>query len=148
VEDEISAIFEYPSGAIGHFPSRQPARRRVRNRLEIAGDRGKIVAEHGKLRFRREPAKALREVRERSPQSFAQMEVWDCEIPIPPSPADEHQHVTQNFVNANPQRHAAAVAGRRGRARLWKSGNAMLMGRHHANTGGAADRWRTHTMRS
>jgi predicted dehydrogenase len=124
VEDEISAIFEYPSGAIGHFVT-TTGEAPGTNRLELAGDRGRIVAEHGKLRFRR-TRQSVRQMREHSPQSFPQVEVWDCEIPVPASPADEHQHITQNFVNAIRKGTPLLSPGADG-ARGLEIGNAMLM---------------------
>ena len=124
VEDEISAIFEYPSGAIGHFVT-TTGEAPGTNRLEIAGDRGKIVAEHGKLRFRR-TRQSVRQMREHSPHSFPQVEVWDCEIPVPPSPADEHQFIAQNFVNAIRKGTPLLSPGEDG-ARGLEIGNAMLM---------------------
>ena len=52
VEDEVSAILEYPGGAIGHFIT-STGEAPGTNRLEICGDRGKIVAERGKIAFSR-----------------------------------------------------------------------------------------------
>ncbi len=52
VEDEVSAILEYPTGAIGHFVT-TTGEAPGTNRLEVCGDRGKLVAEGGKLLFRR-----------------------------------------------------------------------------------------------
>ena len=51
VEDEVSAIMEYDNGAIGHFIT-TTGETPGTDRLEIAGDRGKIVSEAGKLHFR------------------------------------------------------------------------------------------------
>jgi predicted dehydrogenase len=98
VEDECSAIFEYPNGAIGHFVT-TTGEAPGTNRLEVAGDRGKIVAENGKLLFRR-TRRSVRSERETSPHSFVNMEVWDCEIPFNKGPADEHKAITQNFTSA------------------------------------------------
>jgi predicted dehydrogenase len=98
VEDEVSAIMEYPSGAIGHFIT-TTGEAPGTNRLEIAGDRGRIVAEHGRLHFRR-TRKSVRETREHSPQAFPTVEVWDCEIPVPAMSGDEHRNITQSFVDS------------------------------------------------
>lgn len=98
VEDEMSAILEYPNGAIGHFIT-TTGEAPGTNRLEICGDRGKIIAENNKLLFRR-TRQSVREMREQSPDSFPRIEVWDCEIPFGATPADEHKFITQNFVNA------------------------------------------------
>ena len=124
VEDEVSAVIEFGGGAVGHFVT-TTGEAPGTNRLEIAGDRGRIVAEHGRLHFRR-TRKSVREVRERSPQSFAHVEVWDCEIPYASGGGDEHKQVTQNFVNAirkDTPMLAPGVEGVRG----LEIGNAMLM---------------------
>lgn len=97
VEDECSAIFEYPNGAIGHFVT-TTGEAPGTNRLEIAGDRGKIVAEGGKLLFRR-TRQSVRKIRETSPEAFANVETWDFEIPYKKGPADEHKFIIQNFTD-------------------------------------------------
>jgi predicted dehydrogenase len=98
VEDECSAIFEYPNGAIGHFVT-TTGEAPGTNRLEIAGDRGKIVVENGKILFRR-TRQSVKKVLQTSPLSFATVEAWDCEIPYEKGPSDEHKFITQNFTNA------------------------------------------------
>jgi predicted dehydrogenase len=124
VEDECSAIFEYPNGAIGHFVT-TTGEAPGTNRLEIAGDRGRIHCENGKLFFRR-TRKSVRSERETSPLSFASLETWDCEIPYRPGPADEHKAITQNFTNAvlkNTPLLGPGIEGVRG----LEIGNAILM---------------------
>jgi predicted dehydrogenase len=124
VEDEVSAILEYPSGAIGHFVT-TTGEAPGTNRLEISGDRGKVVAEHGKLLFRR-ARRSVREVRETSPLSFAPVEVWDCEIPYGTPVVDEHRTMTQNFVNAIVKGTPMLGPGVEG-VRGLEIGNAMLL---------------------
>jgi predicted dehydrogenase len=124
VEDECSAIFEYPNGAVGHFVT-TTGEAPGTNRLEIAGDRGKIVAEAGKLHFRR-ARHSVRTVRETSPLSFTNVETWDFELPYNKGPGDEHRHITQNFTNAilkNTPLLGAGIEGVRG----LEIGNAILM---------------------
>ena len=124
VEDEVSAILEYPTGAVGHFAT-TTGEAPGTNRLEIAGDRGRIVAEGGKLRFRR-ARQSVRTVRETSPLSFASVEVWDCEIPYGPKVVDEHRAMTQNFVNAIVKGTPMLGPGIEG-VRGLEIGNAMLL---------------------
>jgi predicted dehydrogenase len=124
VEDEVSAIFEYPSGAIGHFVT-TTGEAPGTNRLEIAGDRGKIVAENGKIHFRR-ARHSVRKVRETSPLSFTSVETWDMEIPYKSGPAQEHQTMTQNFVNAVLKGTPMLGPGNEG-VRGLEIGNAMLL---------------------
>ncbi len=124
VEDEVSAIFEYPSGAIGHFVT-TTGEAPGTNRFEIAGDRGLIVAENGKIRFRR-ARHSVRTVRETSPLSFTNVETWDFDIPYKPSPPDEHKTMTQNFVDAVRKGTPMLGPGIEG-VRGLEIGNAMLL---------------------
>jgi len=96
VEDDISAIFEYPNGASGHFIT-TTGEAPGTNRLEIAGDRGKIVAEDGKLTFHR-TRKSVTEINRTSPESFAHVDTWKCEIPFTPG-GDVHKLITDQFVD-------------------------------------------------
>jgi predicted dehydrogenase len=48
VEDEVHAFLEYPNGATGVFIA-STGEAPGTNRLEIAGEKGKLVLEHGKL---------------------------------------------------------------------------------------------------
>ena len=50
VEDEVNAFLEYPNGATGVF-SASTGEAPGTNRLEIAGEKGKLVLEQGKLTF-------------------------------------------------------------------------------------------------
>ena len=125
VEDEISAIFEYPNGAIGHFIT-STGEAPGTNRLEICGERGKIIAEGGKLKFYR-TRKNVREVREKSPLAFAGIETWDIDVPMrTKAGADQHMAITIDFVNAvrtgSPML-SPGVDGVRG----LEIGNAMMM---------------------
>jgi predicted dehydrogenase len=124
VEDEVSAILEFPNGATGHFVT-TTGEAPGTNRLEIAGDRGKLVAEKGKLGFTR-TRKSVREVREQSPESFAQVEAWDIDIPLAAAPAEPHKIITQNFVNACRTGETLIAPGTDG-AKGLEIGNAMLM---------------------
>ena len=98
VEDEVSAILEYPNGAIGHFIT-STGEAPGTNRLEICGDRGKIVAEKGKISFSR-TRKSVKEIREKSKEAFAVVETWEIDVPVGTVDAEGHKVVSQNFVNA------------------------------------------------
>ena len=124
VEDEISAILEYPNGAVGHFVT-TTGEAPGTNRLEVAGDRGKIVAENGKLTFTR-TRKAVREVRETSKEMFANPETWTIDVPLPPAPAEPHKLITENFVRAILKDEPLISPGVEG-VRGLELGNAMLM---------------------
>jgi predicted dehydrogenase len=124
VEDEVSAIFEYPNGAIGHFIT-TTGEAPGTNRLEIAGDRGKIVAEHGKILFKRART-SVKNLRETSPLSFTNVETWDIDVPYKPGPADEHKTITTNFVSAILRGTPLLSPGVEG-VRGLEIGNAILM---------------------
>jgi predicted dehydrogenase len=125
VEDEVSAILEYPSGAIAHFMT-TTGEAPGTNRLEIVGDRGKLIAEGGKLTFHR-TRKSVRDVREHSPDAFVNMETWASEIPLLPGVLnDGHRTITQNFVNNILKNEPLIAPGEEGSKGL-EIGNAMLM---------------------
>jgi predicted dehydrogenase len=124
VEDEVSAILEYPNGATGHFitgTGEYPGT----DRLEIAGDRGRIVTEKGALKFH-QTRKGVREVREQSKEAFAHIDVWDVDVPFAAGTYEGHKLVTQNFVNAIRKDEPLICPGEEG-ARGLEIGNAMLM---------------------
>ncbi len=123
VEDEISAILEYPNGAIGHFVT-TTGEAPGTNRLEICGDRGKMVAEHGKLTFRR-TRKGVRDIRENTPASFPSVECWDIDL-AHRGGGDSHKGITQNFVRAILKDEPMIAPGVEGVKGL-ELGNAMLM---------------------
>ncbi len=123
VEDEATAIMEFASGMTGHFIT-TTGEAPGTNRLEIAGDRGKVVAENGKLKFFR-TRHSVQHVRETSPNSFAQVEAWEIDIPFKPD-TEGHQVITENFVAAIREGKPLIAPGEDGVKQL-ELGNAMLM---------------------
>lgn len=80
VEDDVTAYLEYENGATGVFitsTSDTPGT----NRLEITGDRGKVVVEDDKLEFWRLRTPE-RQFNEEYTGGFGQPECWKCEIPV------------------------------------------------------------------
>ena len=125
VEDEVSAILEYDNGAIGHFIT-TTGEAPGTDRLEIAGDRGKIVSEGGKLLLKMN-RRGVREFRETSEKSFATPEAWDVEVPVTKGEyADNIKAMAQNFVNAVLKDEPLIAPGAEG-AKGLEIGNAMLM---------------------
>jgi predicted dehydrogenase len=97
VEDQVTAYFEYASGATGVFIT-STGEAPGTNRLEVAGDRGKIVIENSSFSFTRNEVSSVeynRSTRER----FSAPPIWNVQIPTPPS-GPQHLGVLQNFVNA------------------------------------------------
>lgn len=96
VEDEVTAYAEYANGATGVFIT-TVAETPGTNRLEIVGDRGKVV-EEGRLRFWR-----LREsetdFNARWQNGFGEPECWEVTIPTAPE-CSEHHVITANFTAA------------------------------------------------
>lgn len=97
VEDEVTAYFEFPDGATGVFIA-STGEAPGTDRLEIAGDRGKLVYESGKLTFTRNEVPTSTFTRT-SPERFSRPEVWNVEIPLRDT---KHGHavITQSFVDA------------------------------------------------
>lgn len=124
VEDDVSAILEYPNGAVGHFIT-NTAESPGTNRLEIAGDRGRIIAEKNKITFTR-TRQDVQEVNRTSRETFAQIETWDIDVPFDRTKEGAHWMITQNFVNAILKDETLIAPGAEGIFSL-ELGNAMLM---------------------
>lgn len=97
VEDDVTAYVEYENGATGVFIT-STADAPGTNRFEITGDRGKLVAEEGKLTFWR-LRESEREFNKRYRGGFGQPECWKCEIPLS-GKETAHKGITTNWVNA------------------------------------------------
>lgn len=123
VEDEVSSIIEFTNGAIGHFIT-TTGEAPGTDRLEIAGDRGKLVAEGGKLTFYR-TRKGVQEFNRTTKESFPSMETWVSEIPINKK-EEGHKVITENFIKAILQNEPLISPGVEG-IRGLELGNAMLM---------------------
>lgn len=133
VEDEVSAILEYPNGAMGHFVT-STGEAPGTDRLEIAGDKGRLVCERGTIKLC-QTRKPVRQVRETSREAFALIESWEIDVPVPTGRPDPHKAVTQNFVNAIRKGEPLIAPGEEGVNGL-EIGNAMLMA---GVTGNAVD---------
>lgn len=124
VEDEVSAILEYPSGAIGHFIT-TTGEAPGTNRFEVAGDRGKLVAENGKLMFHRTRG-SIRQIRETSKEVFATPETWAIEVPLGKEVPEPHRLIVENFIRAIQSDEPLIAPGEEGVKGL-ELGNAMLL---------------------
>ena len=124
VEDEVSAILEFDNGATGHFIT-STGEAPGTSRLEIVGDRGRIVAENYKLLFSR-TRRSVREVRETSREAFAQVETWDIDVPYKHEVVEHHTLITQNFTDAILKGDELIAPGSDGLRQL-ELGNAILM---------------------
>ena len=97
VEDDVTAYVEYENGATGVFVTctgEAPGT----NRLEVSGDRGKIVIEDDHLTFWRLRVPERQFNREYK-GGFGQPECWKCEVPIN-GDTTGHIGITRNWVEA------------------------------------------------
>jgi len=97
VEDEVTAYAEYANGATGVFVT-TVAEAPGTNRLEIIGDRGKIVIEDGKLRLW-QLRESETEFNQRWQGGFGEPECWEVLVPTEEGFGDHHL-ITANFCAA------------------------------------------------
>ncbi len=97
VEDEVTAYMTYPEGCTGVFVT-TTGEAPGTNRLEIAGDQGKLVFEDGAIRYTRNEVPAT-EFLQTSQASFARPPVWDVTIPVG-GKGRQHAGILENFADA------------------------------------------------
>ena len=97
VEDMVTAFMEHPNGATGVFVT-TTGEAPGTDRLEVAGDRGRLVYENGRIQFDR-TTQPVAEFRETTPELFSAPELWRCEIPVG-GHSPSHLEILQNFVDA------------------------------------------------
>jgi predicted dehydrogenase len=97
VEDDVTAYFQYPNGATGVFIT-STGEAPGTNRLEIVGDRGKVVLEPGKVTFTRTEV-PVSEFSRVNKATFARPDVWNIDIPVANN-GTQHAGITQNFVDS------------------------------------------------
>lgn len=97
VEDDVTAFVEYENGATGTFIT-STGETPGTNRLEIVGDRGKIVVEDDIITFWR-----LRELEsvynKGTAEAFSTPEYWKCQVPSSGTYTG-HSGITDNWVDA------------------------------------------------
>lgn len=111
VEDNVTVYMEYPNSATGVFIS-STGEAPGSNRFEIAGDRGKVVLEAGKMTFTRNES-AMRQFSKEAKTGFARPDIWNVEIPVE-NAAAQHATVMQNFVDAILDKTPLIVPGEEG----------------------------------
>ncbi len=97
VEDEVTAYFEYDNGMVGHFIT-STGEAPGSNRLEIVGDRGKLIWENDKLTFDRNQVSLLEHL-QTAEKGTGKPECWVCEIPISHE-GGQHRTIIENFCEA------------------------------------------------
>ncbi len=99
VEDEVSAIMEYPNGMTGLLYTTTGEAPGIR-KFEIAGDRGLLTFESGKLSFRRTEV-SVRDFTKNTKEMWGAPAVWDVSIPGGDlSFEEQHRSVYRNFRDA------------------------------------------------
>ncbi|MEZ6190385.1 MAG: Gfo/Idh/MocA family oxidoreductase [Phycisphaerales bacterium] len=97
VEDQVTAYLEYENGATGTFIT-STGEAPGTNRLEVAGERGRVVIEDDTFRFTRNETPADEFIRT-SPEPFGKPGVWNVNIPIS-GHGGQHKEVLLNFIDA------------------------------------------------
>ncbi len=97
VEDDVTILGEYESGAECAFIS-STAESPGTNRMEISGDRGKLVIEDGSITFWRLRVPERQFNREWN-KGMGEPECWKCEIPVS-GPPPSHTNIIDNWVKA------------------------------------------------
>jgi predicted dehydrogenase len=97
VEDEVTAFLEFANGATGVFIA-STGEAPGTNRLEICGEKGKVVVEGGKLHFTRNEV-TCSEFQKTSKEPMAKPGVQEIDIEVT-DPEDERAEITKNFANA------------------------------------------------
>ena len=97
VEDNVTAYLEWKTGATGVFIT-STGEAPGTNRLEIVGDRGKVVLENNRISFTRNEV-SMTEFSRTTRAGFAKPEVWNVEVPFAGT-TGQHFEITQNFVEA------------------------------------------------
>lgn len=97
VENDVTAYVEYPNGATGLFVTSTHETPGT-NRLEISGDRGKIVVENDIVTFYRNRV-GEKQFNEEYTGGFGNPECWKIEVPTPGENL-QHVGVMRNFCSA------------------------------------------------
>lgn len=98
VEDDVTAYFEYPNGTTGVFIT-STGEAPGTNRLEIAGEQGRLVLEDGRLEFTRNEVQTT-EFSRTTRQGFSKPGTWDVNIPLNGGRGEQHLGILKNFTNA------------------------------------------------
>ncbi|HSM25225.1 MAG TPA: Gfo/Idh/MocA family oxidoreductase, partial [Anaerolineaceae bacterium] len=124
VEDEVTAIFEYQNGMVGHFitsTSESPGT----NRLEIIGEKGKLVFENNNLTFWKNKVSMLEQIKT-SADPYALSEYIEMDVPFDHHGLPGHKIIIENFANAIRGSEELIVQGEEGLNQLHLS-NAILL---------------------
>lgn len=97
VEDDVTAYVEYENGATGVFITSTGIAPET-NRLEITGDRGKLIVENNKIVFRRLRT-SERQFNQEYQGGFGSPECWEVKIPLEEKNPG-HIGILNNWIDA------------------------------------------------
>jgi predicted dehydrogenase len=97
VEDDVTAYFELPNRATGVLIT-STGEAPGTNRLEVAGERGRLVYENDELRFTRNEI-SMSEFSRASRLGFTAPPTWDVLIPLS-GHGGQHNEILKNFADA------------------------------------------------
>ena len=97
VEDNVTAFLEYPDGATGVFIT-STGEAPGTNRLEVTGERGRVVIENDRFLFTRNEVE-MSEFSRTTPHAFAAPAIWNVEIPVS-GHGGQHVEILDNFTRA------------------------------------------------
>jgi predicted dehydrogenase len=123
VEDEVTAYMEFPNGATGVFIT-STGEAPGTNRLELAGENGRVVVEGDRVTFTRNVESCRRFSRE-TKEAFSAPDVWNVDVPAT-GKGGQHRAIIQNFVDAILDRTPLIAPAREG-TRSVELANAMLL---------------------
>ncbi len=98
VEDEVTAYFEYENGMVGHFIT-TTAESPGTNRLEIVGEKGKLVYENQKITFFHNQRSMFDQIAD-APGGFDKVVFEEVDVPYEHHGQPGHRFVTENFAEA------------------------------------------------
>jgi predicted dehydrogenase len=97
VEDDVTAFMEYADGTTGVFIT-STGEAPGTNRLEVTGERGRVVIENDRFLFTRNEVE-MTEFSNTTKQGFACPPTWNVEIPIA-GHGGQHNQILENFTEA------------------------------------------------
>ena len=97
VEDDVTAVMHFPNGATGVMIT-STGEAPGTNRLEIVGDRGRVVFEDDKISYVRNEV-PMGEFSRTTTEAFGRPETWQVNIPAS-GHGGQHNEVLKNFADA------------------------------------------------
>ncbi len=98
VEDEVTAYFEHENGMVGHFIT-STGESPGTNRLEIAGENGKLVYQDDEIVLFRNEWSSIKQIRE-AESGFEAVPYTRKLVEYAPKTSHGHEHIIENFADA------------------------------------------------